>query len=84
MIVWDFLLYRSPVQSKVWSMSARASGTVNATVEIIFKKGAEIKETDVLKQMKAAVDCADCLLKGAQFKSKFVNYILFEVWIGSK
>uniref|UniRef100_A0AAQ4P3N8 Mucin 13b, cell surface associated n=1 Tax=Gasterosteus aculeatus aculeatus TaxID=481459 RepID=A0AAQ4P3N8_GASAC len=60
----------SPVQSKVWSMSARASGTVNATVEIIFKKGAEIKETDVLKQMKAAVDCADCLLKGAQFKNE--------------
>ncbi|KAL6095022.1 liat1 [Pungitius sinensis] len=61
----------SPVpseKSQVWSMSARTGAT--ATVEIIFKKSADIKGTQVLDKMSAASNCTGCLLAGGGFNPK--------------
>ncbi|KAM8836796.1 mucin-13b isoform 10-T10 [Spinachia spinachia] len=55
-------------KSNVWSMSVAA--TVTATVEIIFKKGADIKESTIEEKIQLASNCEVCLLGGAEFNAE--------------
>ncbi|XP_062416089.1 mucin-13-like [Pungitius pungitius] len=55
-------------KSQVRSMSAKNKAI--ATVEIIFKKSADINGTQVLDKMSAASNCSGCLLDGAVFDPK--------------